>query len=147
VALLIPQGLLHDTFGHLRGCGRGLRECQVLWISPWSAPDRITGVVHPEHRAHAGGFEMDSAWLSRFWICLAECKEGVRVQVHTHPGEAFHSAIDDMYPVIHSPGFLSLVIPRFAQGDVSFNEAFLAELNADGDFREIAIHSRLKVVS
>jgi len=118
----------------------------VLWISPWSAPDRITGAVHPEHRAHAGGFELNSTWLSKFWIYLAERGDGVRVQVHTHPREAFHSAIDDTYPVVHSPGFLSLVIPRFAQGEVGFHKAFLAELDADGRFREVATHSRLKVV-
>jgi hypothetical protein len=143
---LVPLQVLKLTFDRLRKCGRGQRECQILWTSPWNAVNGIAGVVHPKHRAHAGGFEVDSAWLTSFWLQLAERKEGVRLQVHTHPGEAFHSPSDDAYPMIHTSGFLSLVIPRFAQGEIGFDDAFLGELGPDGRFREVPIHQRLKVV-
>jgi hypothetical protein len=145
MAFLVPQRLLELTFDHLRKCGGGQRECQVLWTSSWKAVEEITGVVHPRHRAHVGGFEVQSEWLTSFCLQLAERNEGVRVQVHTHPGEAFHSATDDAYPMVHTPGFLSLVIPRFAKGAACFDDAFLAELGSDGRFRETPIHRHLKV--
>jgi hypothetical protein len=147
MAFRVPQRVLKLTFDHLRKCGRGQRECQVLWTSSWNAVEEITGVVHPKHRGHAGGFEVQSDWLTSFWLELAERNQGVRVQVHTHPGEAFHSHTDDAYPMVHSPGFLSLVIPRFAEGAVAFDDAFLAELGADGRFREVPIHRHLKVTT
>ena len=147
MVFLVPQTVLRQTFDHLRQCGRGQQECQILWTSSWDTVEEITGVVHPKHRAHAGGFEVESDWLTSFWIDLAERRVGVRVQVHTHPREAFHSRTDDSYPMVHTPGFLSLVIPRFGEGDVGFQDAFLAELGHDGRFREVPIHRHFRVVT
>jgi hypothetical protein len=68
------------------------------------------------------------------------------VQVHTHPGAAYHSTTDDAFPLIHSPGFLSLVIPRFAQGPIGFGDAFLAEIQPDGGWRAKSINDALELV-
>lgn len=138
-------GILAETFAHFRTCGQGCRECQVLWTSSWTAPERITQVVHPRHRSHGGGFQVDSAWLDEFWIALADANRGIRVQIHTHPHEAFHSPTDDAFPIIHKPGFLSLVIPRFALGPTSFEDAFLTEIQPDGGWREAPISERLVI--
>ena len=69
----------------------------------------------------------------------------VRVQVHTHAGEAFHSATDDKWPVVATPGFISLVIPNFAMGPIGFDGTFLAELRVEG-FKQVDIESKLEVV-
>ena len=144
---LVPETVLRETFAELCRCGGGRRECQVLWVSPWSDAQRLTRVVHPEHRAMSDGFELDGAWLSAFWWELARTKSGVRVQIHTHPGRAFHSPTDDEWPIVHTPGFLSLVIPHFAQGPPDFRGAYLTEIQPDGAWREVAdVASRLKVV-
>jgi len=100
---------------------------------------------HPEHEANAGGFVLDDRWLNGFWLALAEANMGIRVQVHTHPAEAFHSAVDDAFPIIHTPGFLSLVIPNFGLGPVGFNDAFLTEIQHDGRWREVALAERIIV--
>lgn len=68
---------------------------------------------------------------------------GIRVQVHTHPEEAFHSETDDAFPIIHKPGFLSLVIPNFGLGPTGFENAYLTEIQPDGRWQEVAIPSRL----
>ena len=141
----IPKAVLVETFSIFRSCGNGLRECQVLWTSSWEDPQKITNVVHPAHRAHAGGFVLESAWLNRFWFELAKRNQGIRVQVHTHPGEAFHSETDDLYPIVHTPGFLSLVIPDFATGRVGLSKAFLTELDSQGQFQEVSPSARMKI--
>ena len=92
-----------------------------------------------------GGFVLDDAWLSEFWLRLADQNLGIRIQVHTHPGAAFHSQIDDEFPIIHSPGFLSLVIPNFAFGPVGFDDAYLSEIQPDGRWREVPIAERIVV--
>ncbi|MET4388526.1 hypothetical protein ABIB73_004289 [Bradyrhizobium sp. F1.4.3] len=139
----LPSRILEETFAHFRTCGRGRRECQALWVSPWKAPSIITEVVHPSHKAHFGGFVLDDAWLNQFWLDLAREGLGVRVQVHTHPREAFHSATDDAFPLIHTSGFLSLVIPNFALGPVGFANTFLTEIQADGSWRQVRVPERL----
>jgi hypothetical protein len=142
----IPATLFAETFAVLRQCGGGRRECQVLWTSPWALPTEITRVIHPHHIATAGGFAVSSNWISDFWMELARDGHGVRVQVHTHPGDAFHSATDDAYPIIHTVGFLSLVLPDFARGAVGFNGAYLAEIDVHGQWREVSPDARLEVL-
>jgi hypothetical protein len=139
----LERGLLEDTFRHFRECGRGRHECQALWLSAWSQPGILTKVVHPRHSAHLGGFVLDDDWLNEFWLELGTTNMGIRVQVHTHPGEAFHSHTDDEFPIVHTPGFLSLVIPNFGLGPVGFQEAFLTEIQPDGRWKEVPIASRL----
>src|ERR1700730_15149359 len=133
----VPSAILCRTFDHLRRCGRGRRECQALWTSTWQTPEVITDVTHPAHTAHAQGFSLDSEWLNAFWIHFGETGQGIRVQIHTHPTSAFHSATDDEFPIIHTPGFLSLVIPNFATGPVGLTGAYLAEITPSGSWREI----------
>jgi hypothetical protein len=142
----LPKALLDETFGHLRACGAGCRECQALWVSPWTSPQRLTAVVHTRHSASAVGFQVDDQWLNGFWRQLADDGLGVRFQIHTHPGAAYHSSTDDAYPLIRAAGFLSLVIPRFAQGKVGFDEAYLTQVQADGGWQEQAIFDTLEII-
>ena len=146
MALLVTRAVFESTFSTLRTCGAGRRECQALWVGPWADPERVTRVVHPEHVASAVGFQVDDHWLNRFWADLAERGEGIRVQVHTHPGAAYHSATDDAFPILSIPGFLSLVIPRFAQAGATFDGAFLARLGSDGAWSEVPISDYLEIV-
>ena len=98
------------------------------------------------HRASGNGHVLDDEWLSEFWFALSERNLGLRIQVHTHPQRAFHSATDDRSPMINSPGFLSLVVPNFGLGSVGFDGAYLTEIQADGSWKEVAIASRLTLV-
>jgi hypothetical protein len=139
----LTQEMLETTFEHFRHCGHGREECQALWLSPWEEPEAITRVVHPKHVAEFGGFVLDDAWLNAFWFELGDINCGIRVQVHTHPHEAFHSETDDAFPIIHRSGFLSLVIPNFALGPVGFDDAYLTEIQPDGSWRQVPIESRL----
>lgn len=142
----LPSDLLAQTFSYLRRCGAGVSECQALWVGPWSDPLLISRVVQPVHHAHAYGFDMDQAWLDSFWRELSDRNEGVRVQVHTHPGPAFHSATDDAYPIVHMAGFLSLVIPNFAQGPIGFDRAYLTQIQPDGTWMEVDIGETIEVI-
>jgi hypothetical protein len=142
----VPRAVLTESYSHFRRCGAGGRECQVLWLSGWSQQETISEVVHPQHRSHAAGFELDGKWLNDFWSMLANRNLGVRVQVHTHPQKAFHSPTDDDWPIVHTPGFLSLVIPNYGMGPIGLDGAFLAEFNRLGSFREVSIGDRLTVI-
>lgn len=141
----IPHELFEETFHRLRECGRGRDECQVVWIGPWADPHVITAVEHPTHSAHAFGFELDSSWVTSFWKQLARDRTGIRCQVHTHAGRAFHSGTDDEWPIVHTAGFLSLVIPNLAAGGPSLEKSYLTELQEDGKWREVDPWQRIKV--
>jgi len=146
VRYLISHALLTQTFGELRRCGGGERECQVVWLSPWQSPDVITEVAHSTHVASGMGFRVDESWVARLWKHLSDAGLGVRVQVHTHPGHAFHSQTDDEWPLIRTPGFLSLVLPDFGTGEMGFKGAYLAEVDPRGQWHQADIHDKLAVL-
>ena len=141
----VSRRIVEQTFELLRKCGGGRRECQVVWIGPWSAPHQVTSAVHPVHQAYGDGFELLDSWISEFFAYLSETRQGIRAQVHTHPGRAFHSATDDRWPIVSTPGFLSLVIPKFGQGEMGFEGAYLAELGSEGVWSEVPCLSRILV--
>ena len=143
--LRLPRRMLEQSFAILRACGAFRRECKVYWASAWADPNALTQVVHPRHRSSMYGLAIDDRWIGEFWKELLDHGLGVRVQIHTHPHEAFHSQTDDAYPLLFDVGFLSLVIPNFAKGPVGFKDAYLAEIQPDGRWKQVAIESRIVV--
>ena len=63
---------------------------------------------------------------------LAAAKRSVKAQIHTHPGEAFHSASDDRWPIVSQAGFISIVLPNFAIGRTSLENAWVGVMLRDG---------------
>jgi len=63
----------------------------------------------------------------------------VHARIHSHPCEAFHSATDDAYPIVATPGFYSLVLPRFGEEPQTLSDAYLARLEVDGTFAEVDV--------
>ena len=132
--MLLPHKLLEATFEQLRACGDGRQECVAYWCAQIAAPTVLHRVVHPEHQAGPGGYTVDSAWVSAFFLDLRARGESVRVQIHTHPGPAGHSSTDDQFALAPATGFLSLVLPDFATGEVGLDRAHLVRMQPDGEW-------------
>jgi hypothetical protein len=130
--LVLPGLVLEDSFGQLRRCGKGRAECVVYWCASLDRPDRLTRVVHPAHEAEYAWYEVDSAWLTGFFLDLRRRRQTVRVQVHTHPAGAGHSHTDDQFSLAPAAGFLSLVIPQFAAGTAGLAGTALVVMQPDG---------------
>jgi hypothetical protein len=142
--ITLAAGVLERSFEQLRRCGDGRRECVVLWTGPLAQPGRVDDVVHPVHTGSAVGYDIDPAWIGQLWLELAEHSRTVRAQVHTHPGSAYHSSRDDAHAVVHTPRYLSLVIPSFATGPVGLAGAYLAERDGDGTWHELDPQAAIK---
>jgi hypothetical protein len=69
----------------------------------------------------------------RGWYVLA--------QVHTHPGAAFHSPVDDQFPISNKPGFISIVVPNFARNRVEVGWAWFL-LEGGGRWRQLKEEER-----
>lgn len=139
----IPRRMVDQTFATFRSCGDNQRECQLYWLSPWDNPIALTAIAHPRHWSSRYGLSIESKWIDQFWNDLANQGLGVRMQVHTHPSDAFHSQTDDTYPLLFDVGFLSLVIPDFAMGPVGFHNAYLTEIQSDGSWKQVDINSKI----
>ncbi len=135
--LVLDEGVLDATFAALRRCGGGVQECVAYWLGPTDQDDRVDQIVQPEHRASARHYEVESAWLTDFFLQLRDGRRGVRAQVHTHPGPFVeHSPTDNCFALAPSVGFVSLVLPYFATGQVGLDGAYAAQVT-DGGWTEI----------
>jgi hypothetical protein len=132
----VAEGLLNETFRTLRECGRAECECAVFWTGPSNEPI-ADALEHPLHKRSPFGYEVESNWLTQLWKRLAKSRRSVKVQIHTHPAEAFHSASDDQWPIVAQAGFVSIVIPDFAAGEPTLHRAWVGRLDADGKWRRL----------
>lgn len=132
----VPRPILEATFWSLRDCGLGKSECVAYWTGPASELT-VDGTEHPVHSKSPFGYEIDGNWLTEFCWQLARSRRSVRAQVHTHPGRAFHSETDNEWPIVSQAGFLSVVIPRFASGNVDLTDAWIGRLEPDGTWQQL----------
>ncbi len=144
--IAVPAQLVADTFAIFRDCGGGRRECVTYWLGPADTSEKVDEVIHPKHTSIGGGYQIDDQWLTTFWFSLARRRRSVRVQVHTHPREAFHSLTDDAWALIDTPGFLSLVIPQYGLGPEGLDNAYLAK-RVGREWREVAVSTHLDIPS
>ena len=65
-------------------------------------------------------------------------REGILfAQVHTHPFEAFHSFVDNTYPISHRVGFFSIVIPYFGKNINSLSQCKIFEYEGKAKWYEL----------
>lgn len=144
MTLRVALGVLETSFERLRHCGAGERECVVVWTGPQAQPNYVDGVVQPKHTATACLYDIDATWIGEFWQKLAAEGRTVRAQVHTHPRDAYHSPRDDVLSLVHLPGYLSLVIPRFACGPVGLQGSYLTVRREQGGWSQLNPTSALR---
>ena len=130
--LRAAPGVLAKSFERFRCCGQGRRECVVYWTGPLSEPGFVDAVEHPLHTATPFGYEVDSGWVTSFFVRLRHNRRSTRAQVHTHPRRASHSQTDDRFALAPARDFLSLVIPEYGMGPASLDAAYLMEMDAGG---------------
>jgi len=69
------------------------------------------------HRGAGGGVHVEVGAEGQLDLMRHLAPEELyRARIHSHPGDAFHSAADDANPVITFEGALSIVVPFFGLG-------------------------------
>jgi proteasome lid subunit RPN8/RPN11 len=128
--LKLDRVVTNEIVATITRCGNGGRECIVYVVAPASDRHRAAGTLHPSHSATAVSTEVSGAELDRIWDEIARAGQTIVLQVHSHPGRAHHSGIDDHWPVVHRVGFPSLVLAHF--GRSGFTGSHLAVYQGGG---------------
>lgn len=111
----IPYYILSETLSYLKSHGRRGVECIVYWCgeSIGICEAVVTSCIYPAQHATAVGVRVEPSEVARVYLQLHKAKKLLLAQVHSHPGIAFHSSVDDYYPVTHKLGLLSIVVPEY----------------------------------
>jgi len=120
----VHQDVVDETERALREAGVDGFELFVLWTGVCDANALNLTTAHvPEQRSFRGddGLHVrvgpDALHALNVW--LYQNRHMLAVQVHTHPGAAYHSGTDDTYPIVTTLGGLSLVVPDFCRDGFS----------------------------
>lgn len=115
--------LVDETLEELRTGGHMGKERVVLWLSP--RPLGTTSVIAefyvPEQEAKIDYFRIPQSGMMTLMSYLRTRKLALAAQVHSHPGQAFHSRADDKWAIVRHEGALSIVVPNFAAGTSADN--------------------------
>lgn len=116
IRLSISTGLLQETIDRLQVGGRRQEERAVLWLARQTAqvPVPVAEVYEPEQITDVDYFRLPPAGMKALNAHLRTRHLRVAAQVHTHPGRAYHSKVDDEWAFVRHEGALSLVLPHFA---------------------------------
>lgn len=121
----------------LRQAGRDGFECFVLWTGMIADEGfRIQKAYVPDQRSMREDDELsvhvDSTALFDLNRWLYENNQLLCAQIHTHPGAAYHSEVDELYPIMTTQGGLSIVLPNFGSEGFSASGIVGFRLFADG---------------
>lgn len=112
---VVPRGILLESAEELRSLSAGVRESVVLWLGVSEAEVAwVQRIVVPHQVVGPRHFEVPLSERLNLAHELATSGQRLLVQLHTHPGGAFHSTIDDRLALPRHTGALSIVVPEFA---------------------------------
>lgn len=83
---------------------------------------------------------VDGQSLFRMNVELSERGLRLVAQLHTHPGEAYHSDTDDRYSIVTARGGLSIVVPNFARDELRLEECAVYRLVVGGEWVQLSRH-------
>jgi hypothetical protein len=151
--IFLPATVLANT---LEGLALGReREMLAFWIgsalpagSEGGARAIITTVAFPRIRSGYARFELVEGEMGTITRWCGSRGLWILAQVHTHPTDEPHSEADESGPVSYRVGFLSVVIPFFAQFSTVREPRWRAyELLERSVWSEVDPETRFKVLS
>ena len=133
----IQASALRKTEEAIRSAGQDGYESFVLWSGTCDDDTFTVTKVHiPEQTSYkldAGlCVRIDGSELHRLNVWLYEAQQIIGVQVHSHPGDAYHSETDDTYPIATLDGSLSIVLPFFGRDGWESSDIAAYRLGQDG---------------
>ncbi|MBA7573889.1 hypothetical protein ES708_15690 [subsurface metagenome] len=129
--IILPETVLRDTFKVFRDYGNHFLEACALWVGVDSKDIfYIKEVWFPPQENSMIDYYVSDIDVHMINVKLNKKNYSAIAQLHTHPNGAFHSCIDDEFPILTLPGSLSIVIPDFANLPIksSLNEMVVYRL-------------------
>lgn len=132
----VPPGVVRRTLDVLR---QQRTEVICYWLGKTaSGVTVVEDVWVPAHNASMVSYSVKPEEMLRLKQRLDETGWAIVAQVHSHPGEAFHSITDDQNAASPWPGFVSIVVPRFGGITPDFwTAAEVYELLGGSEWRHI----------
>lgn len=128
----------------LREAGEAGHEAVVVWLGKptGNGAAAIDRAYVPEQIPYRGSdgvsVRVPEHAITKL-IAALEPDERVLIRLHSHPGFAYHSDLDDLNMLVSHAGAISLVVPYFASSGIKLALCSANELQADGEWLELPV--------
>ena len=104
--------IFKKTLEFFRKYGEEFLEALALWVGTESSNIfKIKKVWFPNQENSIISYYVSDIDVHLINVKLNKMKFSAIAQIHTHPDSAYHSLIDDQYPILVLPGSFSIVVP------------------------------------
>ena len=142
-SVTIDRTVVDTTISALRKFGTRRLEGLVLWLGnvEFDKARVVRAFIpdqHPLSSEDGMGYFVGGETLFELNRALAQTGLRLIAQVHSHPEEAYHSAVDDRYAIVTADGGFSLVVPNFGQAPANPDSWAVYRLS-QGDWQELTL--------
>ena len=142
---IVPSLVRIATEQVLQEAGQDGFESFVLWTGSLNGDEfRVVHAYIPDQRSYRRDGELmvhvEGPALFELNRWLYERSQMLGAQIHSHPTAAYHSDVDNEFPIMTTLGGLSIVLPNFgngglrADGVVAFRLTDVGWTQLDDDF-------------
>ncbi len=120
--ILLPFTILEETLKEFKEYGKEDLEAFAIWVGlEENNAFKIKEVWIPTQYNTMSSYFVPDIDVHTINVDLNKKKYSAIAQLHSHPGDAFHSCVDDSYSILTIPGSFSIVVPDF--GYISFRDS------------------------
>lgn len=135
--VLIPKSALEMVIAFMRAAGRVGCEALALWVGEQEDERfEVRKAYIPAQRCVRSDdgilVHVDEDALHQMNVWLFENGYTIAAQLHSHPGSAYHSTTDDLFPIATRRGSFSIVVPDFARDTFDFANCAVYRLDDRG---------------
>ena len=140
--VVVPSSLADYANENLRRIGRDGCEGFALWAGVREDDVfHVTECIIPAQSALRYGdgvcVRVEGDELFKLSVHLFEAGLQLVAQLHSHPGNAYHSETDDTFPIATTVGAFSLVVPHFARAPFALDRCAIYRLLPDDGWVEL----------
>lgn len=147
---IITQDVIQKTKIALIEAGKLRKEGLVFWSGTLSGDvANIKTVICPKTIATSVSAKLSSDGVEYIYSTIKKNNEFLFVQVHSHPGIAFHSDEDCNEAISYKIGFISIVVPYFGKYMEDLSSCLIFEHIGNSVWKEldkIVIKTRFQVI-
>lgn len=115
----VPTAVLRETQRFIEAHGAEGKEAYVFWAGAVADGEAyVTTCVYPTANARHGGVKVPLEKMTEINLALRDRDQLILAQVHSHPGVARHSPVDEEKAVSFHEDFASIIVPDFGETPV-----------------------------
>jgi hypothetical protein len=148
--LIITEDIILKTKAALIEAGERRKEGLVFWSGTLDGDIAyIKTVICPKTIATSVSARLDNEGIEYIHNIIKKNREFLFVQVHSHPGIAFHSEDDNNEAISYKTGFISIVVPYFGKYMENLSNCAVFEHIGNSvwkDLNKIEVRTRFQVI-